>query len=123
MRHKIWRKDDFFLVGDHRTDMDPSVVELVDGIPLVWGYDFNRAPYAWVNDIRLEDDEITGEVEWIDPHNYDDMIEQGDIYVGGYYTQVEQRHEEETSVVTKCLLKGVSLVVMSAMPGYPREGN
>lgn len=114
MKHKIWKKEDFFLISDERIDMDPAVVELVDGIPLVWNFDFNRAPYAWVNDIELIDGEIIGEVEWIDPHNYEQMIKDGDIRLGGYYTQVEK--SEDGATVIKCLLKGASLVVSSSMP-------
>lgn len=119
MRRKIWEKDDFFQMGGERIDMDPSVVEIEQGIPVVWGYNWTQTPAGRFFDIRIEDGEITGEIEWFsDNEKYETLLDDGVIRFGGYFTKVERN--EDGSVVTKCCLSGVALLPISVMP-KPKE--
>lgn len=114
MRRPIWKKEDFFLIGGQRIDMDPAVVELKDGLPLVWGYDFERQPIGKVNDIRFEDGEITGDVELFDQALEEVLLESGSCRLGGFYKSVEKN--EDGTVVLKASLKAVSVVLLANMP-------
>lgn len=115
MRHKIWEKDDHFEVGGKRVDMDPSVVELPEEAHLVWefNWDDKRGPYGSVTDIRLEDGEITAKIKFFDPSWDEELLKS--CRFAGYYTKVEKN--AEGSQVTKCKLKGVSVVPISNVPG------
>lgn len=121
MRHTIWKRDDFFLIGGERIDMDPAVVELPEETPLVWNFDFSKGiPMGKVTDIKLEDGEITGEVEFFDPA-YDDVykLDEFNCRLGGYYLSVEKT--EDGKNITKCRLQAVSVVLNSGMPRLPKE--
>lgn len=119
-RIKIWEKDDFFQISSERKDMDPEVVQLPEGeVALVWQYYFEK-PYGVVRDIRLEDDEITGEVEFFnetDRSQVEALLEHGDVRFGGYYNGVETRKDGKTEIVTECQLRCVSIVMQHSMPG------
>lgn len=120
MRNKIWEKDDFFMIGGKRIDMDPSVVELpTEPIPLVWQYDFGRIPpHGLVFDIRLEDEEITGEPTFYkeeDAWHLYDFFDDGLIRFGGFYNKVVKN--DAGTWVTTCKLDAVSINLMATMPG------
>lgn len=122
-RIKIWEKDDFFLIGGERKDMDPEVVSIYsDPLPLVWQYNFEKA-YASVRDIRIEDGEITGEIfDWnaeVALGHIETLLEAGDIRFGGYYNEVKERKDGGHTQVTSCSLKAVSIVLAASMPGFP----
>lgn len=116
MRYKIWEKDDFFLVGGERTDMDPSVVELPDETILEYGFNYNTKPLGRVSDIRLEDGEITGEVEFWEPTLSDETFAKLDCRLAGYYNNVYQKNGN----VTGCSLRSVSMIPWTSSPGYPK---
>jgi len=112
MRYPIWEKDDFFQVGEDRYDMDPSIVTWEEkALSLSWEFNHQQLPKGRVEDIRLEEGEITGEVIFTDPQITDEMIKDLGLRFGGYYTPVEK----ENGVVTKARLRAVSLVF--AKPG------
>lgn len=125
-RIKIWEKDDFFQISSERKDMDPAVVQLPEeGIPLAWQYNWEKT-YGVVRDIRLEDGEITGEVEFFDKHHQaqvEALLKHGDVRYGGYYSEVKERKDGNVSTVTECRLRAVAIVMNHTMPGWPREGN
>lgn len=118
MRHPIWKKDDFFqFIGGERIDMDPAVVELPEEPTLVaWNFNWdavnNQSPMA--SDFRLEDGEITAEIEWRSEHMSDEMMKELEVRFGGYYLNVQK----STNRVHSCSLKGVSLMFMSQTPGW-----
>lgn len=118
VRHPIWKKEDFFqFIGGERIDMDPAVVQLPEKpSPVVWNFNWDSVNNgsAMASDFRLEDGEITAEIEWRAEHMNDDMIEELGIRFGGYYTGVEKRG----NTVTKCELKGVSLMFLHNTPGW-----
>ena len=117
MRHKIWKKGDFFEIGGERIDMDPAVVEIPDsvhGFWVVWNFDYNKKPIGKFHDVRLEDGEITGTVEWFEKTLNDDSPEDLFCRFGGYYSHVEKN--EDSTVVTKCFLRAVSLIPNAAVP-------
>lgn len=121
MRHPIWKKDDVFYVVNKTITMDPSGVVLPEVSPLTWNYDWNRPPIGKVTEIRLEDDEITGEVEvynevdrqYIEP----DAMEEFSIRLFGFYNHVI--YNDEGTAVIGADLRGVSLAMMAsgANPG------
>lgn len=123
-RIKIWKKDDFFQISSERKDMDPTVVQLPEGeIPLAWQYNWEKT-YGVVRDVRLEDDEITGEVEFfseIDQAHVEALLEHGDVRYGGYYSEVKERKDDKVVTITECRLRAVSIVMNHTMPGYPKE--
>lgn len=115
MRYVIWKKDDYFEIIDKgRFDMDVSVVKLPEEpIPLVWDYHHDMI-IGRVNDIRLEDGEITGEVEFsVEKGLDDDFLEENELRLGGYYTNVTQ----DQGRVVASELRGVSVVFKSRVPG------
>lgn len=127
MRHPIWKKDDFFVVGNQRIDMDPAVVELPEQTSLSWGFDYNdaRGPYGHVTDIRLEDGEITGELTVFDPTWDDNTLKDLNCRLGGFYNGVERKSDLDGSnaIVTKCILREVSIIMnppYGANP-FPKE--
>lgn len=126
MIHKIWEKDDFFMIGGKRKDMDPAVVEIKDeAIPLVWNYDWSRPPIGWCTNVRLEDGEIVCAIAWVPPGpDYngpalrDESVEELYCRIGGYYTEIEEKREGGKTIVTKATLQGAGMVMNQYMPGF-----
>lgn len=125
MRHKIWQKDDFFQFTSNeelRIDMDATAVQLPEErLPLVWSFNWGdvKSHCGWVSDIKLEDGEITCEVELTTPAMTEDDFFTLGLRLGGYYTEVQKKIlrpglQEE---VTKCRLKGVSIMFLNQTPG------
>jgi len=122
MRHPIWKKDDFFIIGGERIDMDAEAVELPDEAYLFWGYNHGdpAGPYGKVTEMRVEDGEVTGELTVWDPTWDDNTMEDINCRLGGYFTHVEKRTDLDGSnaVVTKCHLRAVSVVMLADTPSY-----
>lgn len=116
MRYTIWEKDDFFKVGATRMDMDPAVVDLPVEADVMWMYDTAKPPHGKVTDIRLEDGEITGEVEFYDPAITDDVLKELRCRFGGYYTSI--RWNDERTQVTSARLTAISVMLLEEAPGY-----
>lgn len=111
-RKNIWEKDDFFILGLQRIDMDPAVVKLEQDLPLVYGYDWSGELLGKVTDVRLEDGVISGEVEV-----FDETLEEaweGHCRLGGYYLDVF-KNEDGTQVLS-ATLKGVSYIMNANSP-------
>lgn len=102
IRRPIWKKDDYF--QQNGIDMDADVVDLIEEVPLFWNFDHTMV-IGRVTAIRLEDGEITGEVQTID--DYVDMLS-GGCRLGGAYNYV-QMNEDGTRVL-KTTLTSVSVV-------------
>lgn len=122
MRYPIWKKDDFFYpqgLETGRIDMDAEAVTLpTERLPITWMFNLDRPKfYGHASDFKLEDHEITCEVEWITPEVDDNTMEILDVRLGGYYTEVERR----ANVVTSCVLKGVSVMMLLQTPGWPKD--
>lgn len=122
MRYPIWKSDDFFELAPEpytRWDMDASVVQLPDEpLPLVREYQFDQVHLGSVSDIRIEDGDITGEVNWFGGH--DDiavLLEQGDMRLGGFYAEVVK----QDGVVSACRLNAVSTMANQDVPGNKEE--
>lgn len=115
MRYDIWKKDDFFKLGDQRIDMDPACVELPEEAHLSWNFDWGAGPYGKVTDIRLEDGVISGEFTFYDPTWLDEALPEEFFRMGGYYRNIEKNHDG--TVVTKCRLHAVAVVLT---PVYPK---
>lgn len=130
MRLPIWQKDDFFqFIGGDRIDMDPSVVIISDqDLPLVYGYNFNSvdAVIGHVADVRLEGEEIIGDVNFFDEKNgfetllgTDESQQEPLCRLGGYYLKVEKRRvAPDREIVISCELKAVSIMMMQNTPGW-----
>lgn len=132
MRLPIWKKDDIFEIGARRIDMDPAVVELPEGVtPLTWNYQDDTI-IGKVNNIRLEDGEILGDLEIKDDVRYEmidgvptgvivgttrsliyEMIHHGDVRLGGFYSNIEQKNDR----VLKAKLRSVSVILEWKNPG------
>lgn len=120
MRYPIWKKDDFFEIAGWRMDMDATVVEFSDELLLTWMYNWDGDPVGKVIDVRLEDGEITGEVEFFDPKWDDSKMDILKCRLGGYYTGVEKTVGKER--ITKCRLRAVSVMLLDQTPGFPIRG-
>lgn len=125
VRYPIWKEDDYFhFVDGPRIDMDPSVVELPEESPLVWQYRMEKPPVGVVTDIRLEGEEITGEVEFFDTAEGAMVKDEMDktLRLGGYYSDVKKKiiTPGKQEVVTKCTLRCVSVMLLTLTPGWPR---
>lgn len=122
MRYAIWKKEDFFEVSPEliRIDMDPSVVELGEDLSVSYRFNHNDPPLGKVTDVRLEDGEISGEVEFFDPTWDDETMEQLKCRLGGYYSKVMKN--DEGNVILSAKLLGVSIVPEWDIPGNrPKE--
>lgn len=130
MRYKIWKKDDFFQFNsnpDRRIDMDASVVDISsEELPLVWQFAWKSTPFGKVTAFRLEDGEITGELNWASKNESVEhakaLLEAGDVRLGGHYKEVYYTDETKTRV-EKAKLVGVSLVMKEQIPGWQKEKN
>lgn len=131
MRYPIWEKDDFFLQGDTRIDMNPNVVKLLEKpIPLVWNFKLDEVgdKYGEVGKIRIENGEITGEFTFNEggPIN-DESIKGMDVRFGGWYKDVEKRakkvkdKEDPRETVTSCTLQAVAIVMNAGFPSIHTE--
>jgi hypothetical protein len=126
MSEKIWKKDDYFLIGGKRIDMDPSVVKLPEEgrVLLTWGYDFDNVSniMGWANNIVLEDGEILCDLEFndvvVEPEILDMLSDETNMArLGGYYTGVEQYTDAKGGEhVISCELKSVAFILN---PGFP----
>ena len=117
--NKIWKKDDFFLIGGEHIDMDPGVVQLPEDTTLVWQYFFEGVPMGKVDNIRLEDGEILGDIHMFE-EDQAEKIEaiKDNIRLGGYYSDVQKVKDENGTRVTSCKLRAVSFVLRSTMPSF-----
>jgi hypothetical protein len=143
MRHPIWKKDDVFTLveGDH-TDtrvrmiyMDGEIVQLPEEpLPLTWNFDWTMKSEGRVMDLRCEDGEITGEVEFFEDSQIKKMLEgvkgeqtdleklaQMEIRLGGYYGDVVRKEDIIDGIehVMEATLRGVSFFIENsgANPG------
>lgn len=119
MRTPIWKSTDFFeFTNGARHDMSVDAIEFPEeGVHAVPNFDFSKLPQGEVRDLKVEDGDLTGETSWHDPEaNYDSIIESGEVRLGGMYDRVE--YNEDKTVVTKCRLVCVSLILASNVPGY-----
>lgn len=121
MIEKVWEKDDFFHhIGNKRLDMDPAIVEIgEEPVPVTWGYNFDIPPKGRMLNLRLEDGEIVGELEFFDEKDtatWETL--KRDVRLGGYYIGVELDEAKEN--VIKCRLKAVSIMLKSQTPGWPK---
>lgn len=117
MRFNIFEEGDFFMIGGVRRDMDPIVVECEnEPLPIIYGYDFAGNYYGRISDIRIENGNLTGEVEWLDPALDDGSLERMGMRLGGYYIDVEERKEGGKITVTKATLAGVAMVMKDEVP-------
>lgn len=130
MRHPIWKKDDFFeYTNGPRIDMDPAVCDIsAEEVPLVWNFDMQRLNMQGrVMDLRLEDGEITGVMEYYDEKLKDEvvqsMIKDGFLRFGGYYVEVQKEviEENELEIITSCVLAAVAIIAVASMPGWNPE--
>jgi hypothetical protein len=117
---KIWEKDDFFgFIGGPRYDMDVTAIECPgEKVPLTWQFEFDRAPAGIVSNIRVEDGEVVGDLKMYNNNRFDALFLDGlkeDFRFGGYYSGVI--FNDEKTIVTKCVLRAVSIVFKSNMPG------
>lgn len=124
MRYPIWKKDDYFHHHmSHRIDMDPAVVELPDKpVPLTWQYDWERPPIGMVTDVKFEDGEISGEIEWLTVNGEtwtDEMFEELEVRLGGFYTKVYKSADNKH--VTACYLQAVSIMLEVVAPTRERQ--
>lgn len=124
MREVIWGVGDYFQVGGKRYDMNAEVVEPPDeGVPLVWNFNYEKPPVGRVEDIRVEDGELTGEVVFLGKDALDDEMWETikrDFRLGGHFAGVKYKHEKST-VVTECSIKAVSIVLKSQVPNTKEE--
>lgn len=124
MRHVIWEKDDFFdNIGMGRYDMDPTVLVLPppDGkLPLMWQFDSQRDPIGWVSDLKLEEGEITGEVEWLMSTMSDASLENMSCRLGVYIKGVVKN--SASRVIEAGTLIGVCIYFKANAPGYGNPG-
>ena len=122
MRGVIWEKDDFFPYNEGRLDMDPVIVEIPDKeIPLSEGFDHNRQPIGKVDDIRLEDGEITGDLTFFGGEyqdRYVNLSKDGLVRLGGFYLGVEL--DDEKKNVLSCRLASVAVVVDWRKTFFPK---
>lgn len=118
MRYTIWLKDDSFEVEGERIEMDPSVVVIEQqySLPLAYNYNYDKGSVGKVEDVRVEDGEITGEVTFFEPTWNDEMVKDLGLRLGGYYTDVE--YSEDGTKILSCELKGVSFCAI--YPGFPK---
>lgn len=137
-RYPIWKKNDFFLIGGKRLDMAASAVKLGTGpYVLTWGFNFEVDQICGsVTDVRLEDDQIFGYVQVKDDMNYQvidgvstgvhttnmrdtilDMLEKGEVRLGGYYNEVV----EKDRIVHSARLRSVGLVLKENVPKIPKD--
>lgn len=124
MKIKIWQEDDYFnFLGGPRIDMDPIVVECKEEpLPLTWNFDWEREPIGLVSNIRIEDGELVGDLEWIEG-NTDFNDEKWETFkefcrFGGYYSHVVRKVlSDGQEHVASGVLAGVSIVMKSKMPG------
>ena len=114
MRYNIWEKDDFFLVGEQRIDMDPMVVELLPELHLTWQFDWDREPCGRVTNINTIDGVISGEIEFFDPNWTDKTMDDLKCRIGGYYIGVEK--SPDGSQVLKASLAGASIITRDSAP-------
>lgn len=119
MRKRIWHENDFFPNMGKRLDMDPRVVTLPsDKVPLFWNFNQEKL-YGWVTNVQLEDGEIWGDLEFKDNNDeesVEELFENDDVRLGGYYADVEERAKQ----VTKCTLRSVSLVLEPIYGANPK---
>ena len=127
---RIWRKDDTFtLIGMPEIKMDAAVCEIPEKcVPLSWDFNFMDNPIGQVDNIRLEDGEIIGDVELFDDPTHREpttmreqveaLWEHDDIRLGGYYTNVVYKDDKRTEIGS-CTLRAVAFVMVrsGANPG------
>lgn len=101
-RHKIWEKDDFFLIGGERIDMNPDVVKIPeDRVVLTWGFSFDNDEYilGWAHDIKLEGEEITCLLDLNDKAlGLDELLDKKDVRLGGFYNRIEKHTDAKGGV-------------------------
>lgn len=97
MRHVIWSNTDWF--GDF-VSMSPSVIKFSETrtIPIVWRDQENYGRIAQLRNLRLEDDGVVGDDNFIEalPHRYGyrrtriflSHLKAGRIRLTGYYSNV-----------------------------------
>lgn len=110
MRYPIWKKDDEIQNRPKKTILDPNAVTLPDSVPLTWNFNrssHGREVHGVVTDIRVEDGEITGEVEFYEPNYMQELLDEGDARLGGYYSGISER-EEDDIIVCGGILREVS---------------
>ena len=130
MRYPIWMKDDYFeYINGPRIDMDPAVVDIsAEEILLFFNYFFDLPAIGRVTDLRLENGEITGEVEVFDREGpfCVESIKAFNLRVAGYYADVQKHSIEggdlDLLIVTKARLKAATIVSLHLMPGFQPSG-
>lgn len=125
MRHPILKKTDTFTHSHAK--LDPNVVELPEMVSVWWNHDFGdiRGPYGTITDLRVEDGELTGELNSFDPTWNDNTMEDINCRLAGYFTDVAWHSDLDGSnaVITKCALRAVSVIMeppFGANP-FPKE--
>lgn len=115
MRYPIMMKDDAFTVAGMRINVDPAVVELPEMATIWWNYDFGdlSGPYGTITDLRVEGEEITGEVRIYDPTWDENTMDIINCRLAGYYNKVEYKTDLDggNPVVTSCILRAVSVIM------------
>lgn len=120
MRERIWKKNDYFQISGKRIEMDPLIVELPEEAPLTYYYNWASDPVGKVTELRLEDGEITGEVEVFDHEFDEETLDKLGCRLGGYYRSVTYDDDRQSSVKSAKLV-GVSFVLKHLMPGWPKD--
>lgn len=119
MRYPILKKDDVLRTQDVDIQIDAEGIEIPERAPLTWNYDYTGGPYGYVDDIRLEDGEITGELMVTDPTWNDKTMEDYGYRLAGFYTDMVKSRDGLT--ITSCTLRAVAVVPPPAAYPLPKE--
>lgn len=96
MRRVIWKSTDFFQLS-HRVVMDPIVVEAYqEPLPVYASYSPSEAnAIGWVSDLRIENGDLTGEVDWdADGMLADEIFDAINVRLSGaYYLEIDEADE------------------------------
>lgn len=125
MKITIWKRDDFLrLIGTARIDMDAEAVVLpTEGVPLTMDFDYQKPPIGKVENVRVEDGEVVGDVTWFEHSEITDEIWEDwyeDLYrFAGYYSGVQpyELDYENGDRITSARLRVVSIVSKVNVPG------
>ena len=118
MRRAIWKSTDFFMLGDKRYDMDAVVIDTrQEPLPIYPRFDQQMTrPMGCVSDLRIEDGDFTGEVEWLeDAMLCDEIFDALPIRMAGSYMV-----ESTENVVERATLLYVTVVPIDETPGGGR---
>lgn len=147
MRMHIWKSTDWFGEPKNPTYLNVDGVQVESEVPLCYHFNHTKPPIGTVTDIRVEDGEITGEVNFFTPvldSNPSDtsffhdlvLIDGYLCYVDGTTRRIDIRYRlgmyanalefqtiDDKKTVMSCIVREVSLVPEEAWPMCEENAN